>query len=150
LYLAGAALLFGLALLLQPLRHGEISIVLLSASVCLFALRLPSLSAAEPLSLRQAFALGRPLQVHLFLLIAMAVALSVLAKIGMERALTLVPPKAWHGAALAAAGRIVDCLMLAWVGHVLAAWFREATGWRAPEPDDHPFRNIGATRRTRR
>jgi hypothetical protein len=122
----------------------------LSASVCLFALRLPSLSAAEPLSLRQAFALGRPLQVHLFLLIAMAVALSVLAKIGMERALTLVPPKAWHGAALAAAGRIVDCLMLAWVGHVLAAWFREATGWRAPEPDDHPFRNIGAARRTRR
>ena len=108
-----------------------------------------SLSAAEPLSLRQAFALGRPLQVHVFLLIAMAVAISILAAIGMERALTLVPTRPWHGAALAAAGRIVDCLMLAWVGHVLAAWFRDTTGWRAPEPDDHPFRNIRTARRTR-
>ena len=148
-YLAGAVLLFGLALLLQPLHYGEVSIVLWSASACLFALMLPSLSAAEPLSLRQAFALGRPLQIHVFLLIAMAVAISVLAAIGMERALTLVPPRPWHGAALAAAGRIVDCLMLAWVGHVLAAWFRDTTGWRAPEPDDHPFRNIRTARRTR-
>lgn len=148
-YLACAVLLFGLAVMLQPLHHGEISIVLWSASACLFALMLPSLSAAEPLSLRQAFALGRPLQIHLFLLIAIGVAISVLAAIGMERALAFVPSKPWHGAALAAAGRVVDCMMLAWIGHVLAAWFREATGWRAPEPDDHPFRNIGLARRKR-
>ena len=71
----------------------------------------------------------------------------VLAAIGMERALTLVPTRPWHGAALAAAGRIVDCLMLAWVGHVLAAWFRDTTGWRAPEPDDHPGPRRGRRRR---
>ena len=146
-FLGYATALFGLAALLAPSPYGEVSIVLWSASACLFALMLPSLSAAEPLSLSRAFALGRKLQIHLFLLIAIAAALSVLSAIGMERALALLPTKPWHGAALAAAGRIVDCLMLAWIGHVLAALFRETTGWRQPEPDDHPFRNMGLVHR---
>ena len=145
-FLAYATALFGLAALLAPSHGGpqcgEVSIVLWAASACLFALLLPSLSAAEPLSLSRAFALGRPLQIHLFLLIAMAVAISVLSSIGLERLIGWLPPKPWHGAALAAAGRIVDCLMLAWVGHVLATLFRSSTDWRQPEPDDHPFRNM--------
>jgi hypothetical protein len=141
-FLAYATALFGLAALLAPSRYGEVSIVLWSASACLFALLLPSLSAAEPLSLSRAFALGRKLQIHLFLLIGMAVAISVLSSIGLERFVGWLPPKPWHGAALSAAGRIVDCLMLAWVGHVLAMLFREVTGWRQPEPDDHPFRDM--------
>lgn len=141
-FLAYATALFGLAALLAPSHYGEVSIVLWSASACLFALLLPSLSAAEPMSLSRAFALGRPLQIHLFLVIAIAVAISVLSSIGLERMAGWLPPKPWHGAALAAVGRVVDCLMLAWVGHVLATLFREITGWRQPEPDDHPFRNM--------
>ena len=69
--------LFLLALVMAELAYVEVNIVIWSAVAALGALYLPSLSAAEPLSLRQAFASGRPVQAHFFLLIA-----GSLAKIG--------------------------------------------------------------------
>jgi hypothetical protein len=149
-FLAFATVLFGLALALPLARYPEVATVLWASSACLFALLLPSLSAAEPLTFGRAFAFGRPIQTQLFLLIAGVVLVSLFAGIGLERALALLPHKIWHGAALAAAGRVVDCLMLAMVGHVLATFFREATGWQAPEPDHHPYRYLtGNKARTR-
>ena len=47
---------------------------------------------------------------------------------------------------MAGAWRLFDCVMLAVVGYVLAMIWRGLTGWRAPEPEDHP-RNM--TRRVR-
>lgn len=146
-FLAYATFLFLLAMAMAPSRYVEVNIVLWSASACMFALLLPSLSAAEPLTLREAFALGRPLQIHLFLLIGGAIAVSLLAGVGFERAALYLPNKPWNGAAVAAVHRIVDCLLLAIIANVLAETFREMTDWRQPEPDDHPYRNMGLGRR---
>ena len=108
----------------------------------LFVLMLPSLTAGEPLSLAQAFALGRPLQIQLFLLIGGAVALSLLADTGLAWAIRHLSGKPWNAAAVAAAHRLVDCLLLAFGGHGLATIFRQLTGWHQPEPDDHPVRGV--------
>jgi len=128
-------------------RHAEVDIVVWSAAAALVVLYLPSLSAAEPVSLRQAVVLGRPVQTHLFLLIGGAVAVCLLAGVGCGRMMEFLPHRTWHGPALAALQQIVVCVVLAIVGHVLAAVFRAATDWRAPEPDDHPYRNMGLRHR---
>jgi hypothetical protein len=141
-FLILAAALSLLALALATLPHVELSAVLWTAAASLVALMLPSLAAAEPLSLRQAFALGRPWQIHLFLLIGSAVALSLLANVGLAWASTHLPDKPWNAAAVVAVQRVVDCLLLAFVGYALATAFRQLTGWRQPEPDDHPFRGM--------
>ena len=83
-FLGLATALFLLALPLADLHSTEMSVVLWSAAAALFALYFPSLSAAEPLSLRQAFAAGRPVQIHFFLLIAGCVAISFAAQIGLK------------------------------------------------------------------
>ena len=147
-FLGYATFLFLLAMSMAPSRYVEVNIVLWSASACLFALLLPSLSAAEPLNLRQAFALGRSLQIHLFLLIAGAIAISLFAGIGLERAALYLPDKPWNAAAVSAVHRVVDCLLLAIIANVLASVFRELTDWRQPEPDDHPYRHMGLRRRS--
>jgi hypothetical protein len=149
-FLAFAASLFLSAYAMASLAaaDAELSVVVWSAGAALFALYLPALSAAEPLSLRHAFAAGRALQVHLFLLIAGCVAVSLLAGLGVERAAALYfADRPWTPAAVAAAHRIVDCLLLAVVGHALAAAFCQVTDWRPPEPDDHPYRGMGLKRR---
>ena len=56
--------------------------------------------------------------------------------------LELLPKKPWAAAAMAGAWRLFDCLMLAVVGYVLASIWRELMDWRAPEPEDHPFRGM--------
>jgi hypothetical protein len=119
---------------------GEANIVVWSAGAAICALYLPSLSAAQPLSLRQAFGAGRFLQAHLFLLIAGCIAISCLAGVGIERAALLLPGKPWMPAAIVAAQRTVDCLMLAVVGHALASAFQQVTDWCQPEPEDHQYR----------
>lgn len=131
-----------LALALATLPHVELTAVLWTAAASLVALMLPALAAAAPLSLRQAFALGRSVQIHLFLLIGGAVALSLLADTGLAWASTHLPDKPWNEAAIVAGHRMVDCLLLAFVGYALATVFRHLTGWQQPEPDDHPFRGM--------
>ena len=97
--------------------------MLWTATASLFALMLPALAAGEPSSLRQAFAWGRPLQIHLFLLTGGAVALSLLAGPGVACARRHLPDRPWNAAAVAAAHRLVDVLLLAFVGYGLARSF---------------------------
>ncbi len=149
-FLGFATALFLLAFTMANMAsaYAEMDVVVWSAAAAMFALFLPALSAAEPLSLREAFALGRPLQAHLFLLIAGAIAVSLLAGVGLQNAAaTWLPDKPWSPAAVAAAHRVVDCLVLAVIGNVLAALFRQLADWRQPEPDDHPYRGMGKARR---
>ena len=147
-FLAGATVLFLLALVMADSPCVEVSAVIWSAAAALFALYLPALSAAEPLSLRQAFAAGRPLQIHFFLLVAGSLAISFASGVGLERAAaTFAPYKVWAPAAIAATHRLIDCVLLAIAGNALASAFREIVDWRQPEPDDHPYRNLGLTRR---
>lgn len=136
---------FGLTCL-TPLTI-EMNVVLWAASAALFALYLPALSAAAPLSLGQAFAVGRGVQAQLFLLIAGAVAVVLLSGIGLREAATYLPTRpVWMPAALAAGQQVVNCVMLAVIGNVLAALFRDITNWHQPEPDDRPYRGMGWTR----
>jgi hypothetical protein len=141
-FLAVAAALGLMATALALLPRVELSAVLWTAAASLFALMLPSLSAGEPSSLRQAFALGRPLQVHLFLLIGGAVALSLLADPGLAWVARHLPDRPWNGAAVVAGHRLIDALLLTFVGYGLAALFREVSGWRQPEPDGRLYRRM--------
>ena len=141
-FLLFAATLGLMAMALARLPHVELASVLWTATACLFVLMLPSLAAGEPLSLRQAFALGRPLQVHLFLLTGGAVALSLGGDTGLAWAAGHLPDKPWNAAASAAAHRLVDALLLAFVGYGLATLFREVTDWQQPAPDDRSFRSM--------
>ncbi len=113
-----------------------------STLLALLALMLPSLSAAEPTSVAHAWVLGRPLRAPLFRLVfgAALVSFSVLAV--TTYGVALLPRKPWATAAMAASWRLVDCLLLAVVGYVLATMWRALTDWRQPEPEDHPFRNM--------
>ena len=120
----------------------EMNVVVWAAAAALLALYLPSHSAAEPLSLGEAFAVGRSVQSHLFLLVAGAVALLLLSGAGLHQAAAYLPGKTWMPSALAATQQIVNCIVLAVIGNALAATFRQMTDWRQPEPDDHPFRNM--------
>jgi hypothetical protein len=137
-----AAALGLMATMLALLPHLELTALLWTATASLFALILPALAAGEPASLRQAFALGRPLQIHLFLLLGGAVALSLLAEPGLASLAGHLPDRPWSAAALAAAHRLVDTLLLAFTGYGLAMFFREASGWRQPEPDGRLYRRM--------
>jgi hypothetical protein len=141
-FLVFAAALGLMATALALLPRVELSAVLWTAAASLFGLMLPSLAASEPSSLRQAFALGRPLQVHLFLLIGGAVALSLLADPGLAWIAGDLPDRPWHAAAVVAAHRLVDALLLTFVGYGLATLFREAADWRQPEPDGRLYRRM--------
>ena len=141
-FLIFAAILGLMATTLALLPHVELSAVLWTSAACLFGLMLPALAAGEPSSLRQAFALGRPLQVHLFLLLGGAVGLWLLADPGLAWAAGYLPDRPWNAAAVAAAHRLVDALLLIFVGYGLATLFREATDWQQPEPDGRLYRHM--------
>jgi hypothetical protein len=123
-FLLFAAALGLMATTLTRLPHAELGAVLWTAVVSLFVLMLPSLAAGEPSSLRQAFALGRPLQVHHFLLTGGAAALSLGADAGLAWAAGHLPDRPWNASAIAATHRLVDVLLLAFVGYGLATLFR--------------------------
>jgi len=108
----------------------------------LIALMLPSLSAAEPTSISDAWTLGRPVRATLFRLIFGAALLSLAVFAVTTWGFQLLPKKPWAAAAMAGAWRLGDCLLLAVVGYVLATLWRELVDWRQPEPEDHPFRNM--------
>jgi hypothetical protein len=141
-FLVFAAILGLMATALALLPHVELSAVLWTAAASLFGLMLPSLAAGEPSPLRQAFAVGRPLQVHLFLLIGGAVALSLLADPGLAWVAGHLPDRPWNAAAVVAAHRLVDALLLTFVGYGLATFFGEATDWQQPEPDGRLYRRM--------
>lgn len=104
------------------------------------ALMLPSFSAQEPLSPVDALRLGAPVFFSLLVTIAAATALSVIAPHLAEWIQPQLPRRPWVPAALAAATTLVDCLLLAIVGHVLAALYRAQSGWQPPEPQERPYR----------
>jgi len=141
-FLVFAAILGLMATGLALLPHVALSAVLWAATASLFALMLPSLAAGEPSSLRQAFAWGRPLQVHLFLLIGGAVALWLLADPGLAYLAGYLPDGPWKSAAVTAAHRLIDVLLLAFVGCGLATFFREVSGWQQPDPDARLYRHL--------
>ena len=145
-YLAGAVLLLALTQAMPV--NVELAVVVWTGFACLFVLMLPALSAATPLSLRQAFALGRPMQTPFFLLIAGSAALSLAAGAGLEWATRFLPAGAWNAALVAGLQRAIDCLLLAIVGNALAGAFQQMTGWQQPEPDDHPYRDLPRKRRS--
>jgi hypothetical protein len=104
------------------------------------ALMLPSFSAHEPLSPVDALSLGAPVFFTLLATISVATAFSVLAPHAAEWIQPHLPRRPWVPAALAAATTLVDCLLLAMVGHVLAALYRAQSGWQQPEPEERPYR----------
>ena len=110
--------------------------------LALIALMLPALSAAEPTSIAEAWSLGRPVRATLFRLVFGATLLSFIVYAAAAFGLQALPKKPWPAAAMAGAWRLFDCLLLAVVGYVLATLWRDLADWRAPEPDDHPFRNM--------
>ena len=122
--------------------------VLWTAAAALFALLLPALAAGEPSSLRQAFALGRPLQIHLFLLIGGASLLSLAAGSGPRRGLPdICPTEPWTPPPSPPPIGWSTGLLLAFVGYGLARSFAKLTGWQQPEPRDRPYRGICCTSR---
>jgi hypothetical protein len=145
-FLVFAAMLFALAAALSFLPW-VVPLVLCIAVFALLALALPSFSAAEPLGLGQALRLGRPVQTSLILLSAAMALLSLLGHAATHWGLAHLPHKPWAGPAMEAAHRLIDCLLLAFVGAVLASLFRKLTDWQQPEPDDHPYRDLARARR---
>jgi hypothetical protein len=143
-----AALLFAIASVLSVLPW-FVPLVLCTAIVALLALALPSFSAAEPLGIGQALALGRGVRSNLIVLSVGVAVLSVADDAALHWALLHLPKKAWAGPAMAAAERFFDCVLIALAGHVLAALFQQLAGWRQPEPEDHPYRDEAWARRKR-
>ena len=145
-------LLFGLAMALAQMPLLKIAvmpwlpeIIVWTAAAVPFALLLPSLSAGEPLSLGQAWSAGRPSLVSLFILIGGAALLSLLATTAAAQAGQIfLPGKLWTAAAVTGAARLIDCLLLTFVGYGLAVLFCDRTGWLQPAPEDHTYRVVRA------
>jgi hypothetical protein len=109
----------------------------------LLALLMPAWCAGVPLSFRQAWAASASARPRLLRLFIGSVVLSMLIYAVTLWAGEALPARRWVPAALAGGQRLADCLLLAVVGHVLAALFVIITGWQQPEPEDRPFRNMG-------
>lgn len=138
-FLTFAAALCLLAIMMAPSPYIELNAVACAAAASVFVMLLPSLAANKPLSLHEAFVLGRPVQSHLFLLIGGAILVSLLTGLGLTLVAMMLPAKPWVVAMVAGLQRVVDCLLLAGVGYGLASFFRTLTDWQQPEPADHPF-----------
>jgi len=131
-----------LAIMMAPSPYIELNAVACASAASVFVLLLPSLAAHKPLTLYEAYLLGRPLQAELFLLIGSAILLSLLTGYGLDEAAKVLPNKTWTGPLLAATQRLVDCLLMSGIGSGLAVIFRQLTDWQQPEPADHPFRGM--------
>ena len=118
-------------------------IVLACAAVAaMFVLVLPALAANESLGLSEAYTLGRPHRARIFLMVFGAMLLSLIAGLLLDRLAPLLPHRMWVPAALAAAQRLVDCLLLAFVGYDLAVLFRTRTDWQAPLPEGLDYSGV--------
>ena len=138
-FLTFAASLCLLAIMVAPCPYIELNAVACAAAASVFVMLLPSLAAHKPITLHEAFVLGRPVQSHLFLLIGGAILVSLLTDLGLSLVAMLLPAKPWVPAMVAGLQRLVDCLLLAGVGYGLAAVFRTLTDWQQPEPEDRPY-----------
>jgi hypothetical protein len=133
-----SAIVAPLAALLAWLPH-----LLVWATVLAFvALLVPAWSAGAPLSLRQAWRLSEPVRPKIFRLILGSVVLSVLIAAATLWGVEMLPRKPWAPAAMIGVQRLVDCVLLAIAGHVMATLFRFLTDWQQPEPEERPFRNM--------
>lgn len=122
--------------------YAELNVFACAAVASLFVLVLPALAANESLGLAEAFTLGRPHRAHLFVMVFGAMVLSLTAANLLDHLAPLLPHKAWAPALLAAAQRLFDCLLLAFVGHDLAVLFRTRTDWQAPLPEEHLYAGV--------
>jgi uncharacterized membrane protein len=141
-FLTFAASICLLAIMVAPCPYIELNAVACAAAASVFVMLLPALAAHRPMSLTEAFHLGRPVQSHLFLLIGGAILVSLLTGLGLSLVAMFLPAKPWVPAMVAGLHRLVDCLLLAGVGYGLAAIFRSLTDWQQPEPEDRPFRGM--------
>ena len=131
-----------MALATVPSPFVELNIMACAGAASFFVLILPALAAHRSMSLYEAFMLGRPLRSHLFLLVGGTMVLSLVVGLGLDWLARILPHKVWIPSVLAAAQRLVDCLLLAGLGYGLATIFRTLTDWQQPEPEDHPFRGM--------
>ena len=141
-FLTFAASLCLLAIMVAPCPYIELNAVACAAAASVFVMLLPALAAHQPITLHEAFVLGRPLQSHLFLLIGGAILVSLLTGLGLSLVTMVLPAKPWVVAMVAGLQRLVDCVLLAGVGYGLATAFLNLTDWQQPEPADHPFRGM--------
>ena len=141
-FLTFAASLCLLAIMVAPCPYIELNAVACAAAASVFVMLLPALAAHQPITLHDAFVLGRPLQSHLFLLIGGAILVSLLTGLGLSLVTMVLPAKPWVVAMVAGLQRLVDCVLLAGVGYGLATAFLNLTDWQQPEPADHPFRGM--------
>jgi hypothetical protein len=141
-FLTFAASICLLAIMVAPCPYIELNAVACAAAASVFVMLLPALAAHRPMSLHEAFHLGRPVQAHLFLLIGGAILVSLLTGLGLSLIAMFLPAKPWVPAMVAGLHRLVDCLLLAGVGYGLAVIFRSLTDWQQPEPEDRPFRGM--------
>ena len=141
-----AAIAGPLAALLSWLPH----VLVWATALACVALMVPAWSAAAPLSLRQAWRAAEPARAKIFRLIIGSALLSMLVYAATLWGYEVLPRKPWVPAALAGGQRLVDCLLLAVVGCVLASLFRTLTAWHPPEPEDRPFRHMRIKPRTSR
>jgi hypothetical protein len=146
-FLTFASALCLLAIAITPSPYVELNAVAVASAASLFVMLLPSLAAHRPLSLSEAFVLGRPVQAKIFLLIGGAILISLLAGFCLELVTRLFAGTPWIGPLVAAIQRVVDCMLMAGVGYGLAATFRRLTDWQQPEPADLPYRGMMRARR---
>lgn len=133
-----AAMVTPLGTLLAWLPH----LLVWATALAFVALLVPAWCAAAPLSLGQAWRLSAPVRPKLFRLVVGAVLLSMVISAATLWGVEVLPKKPWSPAAMVGAQRLADCLLLALVGHVLAALFRSLADWQQPEPEERPFRNM--------
>jgi hypothetical protein len=108
-----------------------------------FCLILPSLSAAEPLSLLGALRLGRRVRPLLVTLVLGTALISMIGYVATEWGQYRLPPKPWSTAAMTAVHRLFDCVLLTFMGYCLATLYRRLTGWQPPISEEHPYHAMG-------
>ena len=90
-FLIFAAALCLLAIMVAPSPYIELNAVACAAAASVFVMLLPALAAHRPITLREAFVLGRPVQSHVFLLIGGAILVSLLTGLGLSLAAMSLP-----------------------------------------------------------
>lgn len=137
-FLLFAMVAFGLAFALQTVPIFDV--LVWSLIVAPLLLYLPALSAGEPIGLGAAWRMGRPVQITLFITVCTVALLAMVTQDAIDIVELRLPSRAWTAPLLNASARLIDCLMLAVLGHVLVTLYRGLSGWQPPEPEDRPYR----------
>jgi hypothetical protein len=137
-FLLFAMAAFGLAFVLQTIPIFDVLVWSLIVSPLL--LYLPALSSGQPIGIGAAWRLGRPVQITVFLTVSTVALLAMVTQDVIDIFELMLPSRVWTAPLLNAAARLIDCLMLAVLGHVLVTLYRGLSGWEPPEPEDRPYR----------